>query len=214
MTTRLLLVRHGQTDWNLMQRWCCNIDVPLNDTGRRQAEALARRLSRTAIDAAYASSLQRAQETARIIVAHRTTPLALRIEHDLRELEVGLWDGLTIEEVQERYPDDHARLWDPSKGYVEDFTSVGGESIIALQERVARAMDSIVARHPDQTVLVVAHGGSLLMYLRHLLDLPLDNVWRFHLSNCSLSIAEIHNPHPVLVCLNDTAHLEGIDVGS
>jgi broad specificity phosphatase PhoE len=137
--TTLLLVRHGETDWNAEGRLQGHTDRPLNEYGRRQARDLADRLAGEDADAIYASDLARAKETAEIV--GERLGLTVVIDADLREKNWGNWEGLTGDE----------------RVHVE----FEGESTEAHRERVMRAVRRIVERHPDQRVVVVTHGGSL-----------------------------------------------------
>jgi broad specificity phosphatase PhoE len=137
--TTLLLVRHGETDWNAEGRLQGHTDRPLNDFGRRQAKELAQRLAGEGVDAIYASDLVRAKETAEIVGERLGLPVV--IDPDLREKDWGTWEGLTGDE----------------RVHVE----LAGESTEAHRDRVMRAVRRIAQRHPDQRVVVVTHGGSL-----------------------------------------------------
>jgi uncharacterized phosphatase len=137
--TSLLLVRHGETDWNAAGRLQGHTDRPLNDYGRRQAKELAERLAGEGADAIYASDLARAKETAEIVGTR--LGLTVVIDPDLREKNWGSWEGLTGDE----------RI---GVEYV-------GESTEEHRDRVMRAVRRIVERHPGQRVVVVTHGGSL-----------------------------------------------------
>jgi broad specificity phosphatase PhoE len=145
--TTLLLVRHGETDWNAESRWQGHADVPLNDRGREQARRLAEELAVEKLDAIYASDLARARETAEIVGA--ATGVEVIADHDLREIDVGSRQGRTWSEIDDR-PD-----WD-------------GEPHEVHAERVLRALRAIAERHPSQRVLVVTHGGSLRRLHEHL----------------------------------------------
>ena len=137
--TTLLLVRHGETDWNAEGRLQGQTDTPLNDYGRRQARALAEQLDGRPFDALYASDLSRARETAEIIAARLGLPVEL--DPDLREKNWGSWEGLTTTE--------------------RDAVEFVGESTEAHRERTLAALHRIAALHPDGSVLVVTHGGSI-----------------------------------------------------
>jgi broad specificity phosphatase PhoE len=137
--TTLLLVRHGETDWNAEGKLQGHSDRPLNEYGRRQAKELAERLAGEDIAAIYASDLARARETAEIVGERLGLPVV--IDSDLREKNWGTWEGLTSDE----------RL------HVE----FEGETSEEHRERVLRAVRRIAERHPDQRVVVVTHGGSL-----------------------------------------------------
>jgi broad specificity phosphatase PhoE len=142
----LLLIRHGETDWNAEHRWQGHADVPLNARGREQAKALAEELAPAGVDAIYASDLSRARDTAEIVGERLGVPVVL--DPDLREIDVGSREGLTGEEVGDR-------PWD-------------GELHETHGERILRAVREIAERHPGQRVAVVSHGGSLRRMQEHL----------------------------------------------
>ena len=150
--TTLLLVRHGETDWNLQQRWQGHSDTPLNDAGREQARRLAAELA--SADALYSSDLARARETAEILGAR--LGLEPRLDERLRERGFGRWEGLTMADIEERYADD-VRLWRAGTGP----GAQDAEPIEAFAARVRSFLDDIAQRHPDEEVLVVAHGGTI-----------------------------------------------------
>jgi broad specificity phosphatase PhoE len=137
--TTLLLVRHGETDWNAEGRLQGHTDRPLNDYGRRQAKELAERLAAEHVDAIYTSDLSRAKETAEIVGERLGLPVV--VDADLREKNWGSWEGLTGDERR-------------NVDYV-------GESTEDHRERILRAVERIVERHPEQRIVVVTHGGSL-----------------------------------------------------
>jgi probable phosphoglycerate mutase len=137
--TTLLLVRHGETDWNAEGRLQGHTDRPLNDFGRRQAKALAQELDGEKVEAIYASDLARARETAEILGERLGLPVA--VDADLREKNWGTWEGLTPAE--------------------RDRVEFAGETTEEHRERMLRALRRIAERHPHGRVLVVTHGGSL-----------------------------------------------------
>jgi len=138
--TTLLLVRHGETDWNAEGRLQGHTDRPLSDFGRGQARRLAGELESEEIDAVYSSDLARARETAEIVGERLGLPVVL--EPDLREKDWGNWEGLTAVE--------------------RDRVEFAGESTEAHQERMLRALQRIAERHPDGSrILVITHGGSM-----------------------------------------------------
>jgi broad specificity phosphatase PhoE len=202
MPTTILLVRHGQTDWNAQQRWQGHLDIPLNETGKKQAAALARRLESWPIQAVYASDLQRAAMTAVSIA----TPLALQpiFDPQWRERDVGDFAGLTKEEIRHRYPD----IWENMKHGL--LAPPNGEDWRALRRRAAAAFEQVVSGHNGEMVVVVSHGGLLSNVVAHVLEIPENRHGRFRLSgNTGLSIIEITETHgPRLTLLNDTSHLE------
>jgi broad specificity phosphatase PhoE len=151
--TIILIARHGQSDWNATKRWQGHADRPLTQKGRGQAEALAARLAHIDLDAIYSSDLGRARDTAAVVADSQG--LDVRIEPDLREVDVGSWSGLTRAEAEERFPEGFARWQQGYPGW-ED-----GESYEAMTDRVIAAVKRIAAEHPDERVLVVSHGGPI-----------------------------------------------------
>ncbi len=151
--TTILLARHGESDWNRDRRWQGHADRPLTDLGREQARELADRLATTELDAVYSSDLERARATAAIVAELHGLPV--RELSDLREVDVGSWSGLTRAEAEELFPAAFRRWTEGGEGWDD------GETYEQLSERVMRAVLEIAARHPDDRVLLVAHGGSI-----------------------------------------------------
>jgi broad specificity phosphatase PhoE len=150
--TTLLLVRHGETDWNRDGRWQGHSDTHLNELGREQARRVAAELD--GIDVMYSSDLARARETAEIIAEE--LELDVRADDRLRERSFGAWEGLTAPEIEERFPDELSR-WRSGEGP----GAADAEPFDRFAERVREALDDVVARHPGETVLVVTHGGTI-----------------------------------------------------
>lgn len=150
---RLLLARHGETDWNLGRRVQGHTDVPLNATGIAQAQDLAERLATEPLVAAYSSDLSRAFDTATAVAARHG--LVVAIDPDLREKNFGTWEGLTDIEIAERFPHARRGAWG------------NGETTEEVAGRVVAALDRITAARPDGTLLVVSHGGPLRAALAH-----------------------------------------------
>jgi broad specificity phosphatase PhoE len=145
--TTILLVRHGETDWNVQRRVQGHSDTPLNETGREQARALADELAEEQIDAVYSSDLVRAHETARIVA--ESHGLGVTAIPDLRERHFGTWEGLSDNEVLERFPEAETGTWGD------------GESRHEMAQRVFDALERIADTHPAGRVVVVSHGGPL-----------------------------------------------------
>jgi len=156
--TRILLARHGETDWNRLGRWQGQADPPLNDDGRRQAAALAQKLAGDGIAAIYSSDLRRASETAVAIGAR--LGLEVVLDRGLREIDVGSWSGLTRDEVEAQFPEGFARWQGGEIGH-------DGETSEELTERVVETVQRIAAAHEGRTVVVVTHGGSIRALRRH-----------------------------------------------
>ena len=157
-TTRILLARHGETEWNRVGRWQGQADPPLNETGRQQARVLAVQLGGDGIAAVYSSDLRRARETAAIVAERLGLPVTE--ERALREIDVGSWSGLTRDEVRDRYPEGFARWLAGEIGH-------DGETREQLADRVVAAVERIANAHSDEHVLVVTHGGAIRALRRH-----------------------------------------------
>jgi probable phosphoglycerate mutase len=149
----IVLVRHGETDWNRDNRFQGHADPPLNETGRAQARALAAEVREEPIAALYTSPLVRAAETAAILAE----PLGLEplIDPSLMEVDVGSWSGLTRTDVERRFPDGFSRWLAHGHGWDD------GETYAELGERVVAGLLAIGARHADERVLAVTHGGPI-----------------------------------------------------
>lgn len=150
--TTILLIRHGATEWNHKRLAQGHADIPLNDRGRKEAGATAASLSDRKIDAVYSSDLGRAVETARPLAEARG--LEVRADPDLREIDQGVWEGMHADEIERRWPE----LWGRSRHYN---ARPGGESPTQVRARALRAVRRIVAAHPNGTVAVISHGGTM-----------------------------------------------------
>lgn len=201
--TTLILLRHGETEWNLSGRWQGQAaDTPLTALGREQARIVARRLRSYPIDAIYSSNLLRAFETAEIVgQALGVAPIA---EPALRESDIGAWTGLTWDEITVRFPAEVAAM---VAG--QDVRRGGGETYAELQARLAAAAEAIAARHPGQTVLLVSHGAALRSLVAHVLDASLTQLNRIAIGgNTALSVLQMRHGHLRLVSYNDSAHMD------
>lgn len=199
--TRIYLIRHGETAWNEAGRYQGHQDVELSPRGLEQAILLRERLRKENIKAIYTSDLKRARDTANIIAqAHG---LMVNELYSFRELNFGLWEGLTYQEIASRYPEEWKK-WLAAPGNIR---VPGGESYLELQDRVYRAFLKIVARHPGEKLAIVAHGGTLRVIICKALGLGLEGLWRFRIDNGSISILECYEGSYVLSSLNDVCHL-------
>lgn len=200
--TRLLLLRHGQTELSVHRRYSGRGNPALTELGRRQADAAARYLAqRGGISAVFASPLQRAYDTA--AAAAKALGLDVTADDDLIETDFGAWEGLTFAEAAERDPELHGR-------WLRDTSTAppGGESFDAVADRVSTARDRIVAAQQGTTVLVVSHVTPIKMLLREALDAGPGILYRLHLDLASLSIAEFYSDGASSVRLvNQTAYL-------
>ncbi|MDQ4025188.1 MAG: histidine phosphatase family protein, partial [Actinomycetota bacterium] len=146
------LVRHGATAWNHSKKAQGQADIELNDAGYRQAIATAEELSHVPVAAVYSSDLKRAYDTAEPIA--KTHGLEVRTSPAFREIDQGEWEGLHVDEIRRRWPD----LWGPARHYS---TRPGGESPAQVRERALAGLEQVVRAHPDGSVVVVSHGGTI-----------------------------------------------------
>ena len=180
MPTTIVLVRHGETDWNRDNRFQGHADPPLNDAGREQARVLAEELRGEPFAALYTSPLRRASETAAILGPQLA--LEPRADESLMEVDLGSWSGLTRSEVEERFPVGFARWLEYGHGWDD------GETYEALGGRVVAGLSNIGARHPDMAVLAVTHGGPIRSALAAAESVPFGEARRSIrvLGNCAV----------------------------
>ena len=181
--TRLCLVRHGLTDWNLEGRYQGQTDVPLNETGRAQARLLAGQLQGEPFTAIYSSDRQRASETASIIAASVHLPVTL--DPRLREINQGEWEGQLVDAIKTRYAD----LWQQRSLDPANVRYPGGETVEEVARRVYAALNDIARLHPAGPVLVVSHGLALATVLCKVRGVPIGQAY--------IMISD--NAHPVWI---------------
>ena len=207
-TTRVLLVRHGQSQGNAERRFGGHSPTPLSELGHRQAEATARALASERVTAIYSSDLLRAVQTAEPLA--RATGLEINRTAALRERGVGLLEGLTFEEAAEAHPGEYAAL------LRRDFEHVlsGGESYRQLLDRASAELDRAIERHRGGTLALFSHTGTICILALHLmgaLDAPaLKPVW---LSSANCGVTRFSIEHGGLIrikAVNDTRHLAGL----
>ena len=199
---RVILVRHGETEWNrLHQIQGSNSDTSLNKTGRQQVRSLALRFKKEAIQAIYSSPLERARDTAQAIARHHR--LEVHLEPDLREFDLGELEGTRIEDLDKSYRE---LLLITREG--ETLPRVpGGESLSEVQHRAWNAVQRIVSRHSEGAIVIVSHYFALLTILCRGLNLPLLEMGRLRLDAASISILAFDGQFPRLLLLNDTCHI-------
>jgi alpha-ribazole phosphatase len=200
--TRLLLVRHGETEWNRQKRHQGQKDIPLNEFGRKQVSALARRLKNVPINALYSSDLCRAWETAKTISTNYEK-LAVIKDARLREMNFGEWEGLTWSEIRAKHPSD-VENW---SNYLAEKGPPGGENLFQFSERILEFSVEIIKSHIDETVLLVAHGGTIMVLICLLLGHPIEQYWQFRIEKASLSDISVYPEGAIINQLNDTSHL-------
>jgi broad specificity phosphatase PhoE len=199
----VLFVRHGESTWNIEHRIQGQLDPPLSEEGRRQAERVGRRLAGRRFVGFYSSDLKRAFETAQAIEA--ATGMQAEPTAGLREIYLGEWEGLRTEELAARYPDVWAK-WSYDGG---DWDIVpGGEGAAKFGERVDATVDAILERHHHGDVLVVTHGGVIQMMLNRVVGRGSRGLFSFKIQNSSITVIEQRRGRLVIGGVNDTSHLD------
>ena len=201
--TATLLLRHGQTPMSVQKRYAGRSDIPLTDIGLQQAAAAAKRLASAGIDVIVASPLLRARQTAGEVAA--TTGAPVVTDDGFRETDFGAWEGLTFAEVRERWPAEvSAWLADPA------VPPPDGESFAEVSERVAGALQRVLADRAGQTVLIVSHVTPIKTLVTTALLAPPAALYRMHLDVAALCEIDWYADGPaVLRSFNDTGHLAG-----
>lgn len=199
--TRVYLVRHGELITSDEWRYVGQRDVALNDCGREQIRRLALRLQAEPVQAVFCSDLSRTRESAALLAApFNVQPVA---DAAFREIDLGVWEGLTLEEIIERYGAQYRERCAAVGGY----RVAGGESFCDVRDRAVPCLERCVARCRGQTVIIVAHGGTNRVLLAHCLGMPLDNLVRIEQQYACVNIIDFYDGGPVVVCMNDTGRV-------
>lgn len=207
MTTRLCLVRHGETAWNAERRIQGQLDVPLSTTGHAQARAAANALAREDFSAIYSSDLARALHTAE--ASAHLLKLPIRKEVALRERHYGVLQTLTYAEFERCHPNAYARFLAREEAFA---LPGGGESLRRFADRVNRCLDEVVSAHPGGQVLVFTHGGVLDIVHRRASGRPLSVPRDFEIPNTALNWLEVERGKWTLLSWAERSHLaEALD---
>jgi broad specificity phosphatase PhoE len=201
--TRVLLIRHGQTEWNRQEIFRGRADIPLSAAGVKQAEALARRLAYEKIAAVYSSPLARAVVTAQ----HARADGVPQPIDGLIDISYGVWEGRRGSQVKTEYEDLYRR-WLSEPHLVRP---PGGETLAEVRERATGALRRIVAGHPEATLAVVSHRVVNKVLLCAALGIGDDGFWRIRQDTCCLNILEWDGDRVSITLLNDTCHLRGLE---
>ncbi|MCX5965129.1 MAG: histidine phosphatase family protein [Cyanobacteria bacterium] len=206
---KLVIVRHGETEWNTQHKVMGQLDSPLTPKGIQQAEAIADRLLRLKFTSLYSSDLGRAVHTANIIA--EICDKKIIFDAELREWNMGIFEGLTVSEMHVKFPKER-----------QDYEQIGdeyiipeGESLAQCRARGFRILNAIAERHSnqkdDETVVVVTHGCVLMGFFEMVLDLRSGNTWRFKVDNANFCAFEYVKERWSLVVWNDVSHLETME---
>jgi len=197
--TRLILIRHGLTDWNAKKKYCGSSDIKIDRKGARQARRIGTRLRNQKIDKIYSSDRKRAMQTARIIFC----PAAkIHKSAALREMNFGIFESLTYHRIMQLYPVIYKKwLRDPFETAIPK-----AEHLKNVEKRVVREIEHIVATNAGKTVAIVCHGGVISVFLNHITKS--NNFWKFIPDSASLTFVEFNNKGKArLKIFNDTSHL-------
>ena len=204
--TEIIIIRHGETEWNKTGRFQGHSDVPLSEEGRAQAEALGKNLVVDHVDAIYASDLTRAMETAAPLAERFGLPVIP--DPQLRELNFGAWEGRNFNDVNAENPDAMKNFYnDPEQANIPD-----SENFTDFQRRVAGRVREIAAQERGKRIVIVSHGASIRILLADLLSMPIRSIW--HLSQLNTAVNKIRfedDGFAVVTLMNDTSHLRAGD---
>jgi alpha-ribazole phosphatase len=199
--TKLILIRHGETVWNAEKKFQGHTDIALSDIGLQQASQLADRLAKEKIAAVYSSDLNRAFVTAETVADRHGLPVSGL--PSLREIKFGDWEGLTYTAIHEKWPSQLSGLFTSPA----EIVIPGGESFYELKLRAAGAIAELVAKHQDETVVVVSHGGTIRTIFCSILDIHLNHLWEIRQDNTAVNIIEYYDGKALIALVNDIHHL-------
>lgn len=205
MSLRLILIRHGQTEWNTQQRVQGRTDIPLNENGKNQCVAIAKRLQNTKLAGIYSAPLSRSLDTARLIAEHHACHVEVR--EALTEINFGAWEGKTAEELAAEFPS----LWN-DWGWIlnpQSCTLMNAETAEEISLRVMVLLDEILNNHKDGgTVAIVSHTMPIKLLTANLIGLPHSRIRSLSLANCAYTELMLNEgKEATLRVWNDTSHL-------
>ncbi len=201
LPTRLYLVRHGELVTSKEWRYVGHSDVELNETGKKQIRNLSNRLSSEQIDMIFSSNLKRTIESAKII--GNKLELINEPISELKEIDLGVWEGLTLEEIEDKYPADLLKRSED----IKDFRVSNGESFSDVKKRVIPKIMDIVKKNIGKRILVVSHGGVNRIIIADALGLDINNISRLEQNYACLNIIDYHKSGPVVRLINETISL-------
>ena len=199
--TRLYLVRHGELITSKEWRYVGQMDVELNETGKKQIQNLSSRLSSEQIEMIFSSDLTRTIESAEII-GNKLEIINEPIS-ELREINLGVWEGLTLEEIEESFPEDLVKRSED----IKDFRIINGESFSDVKKRVIPKLKDIIEGNVSKRILVIAHGGVNRIIIADALGLDINNIPRLEQNYACLNIIDYYKSGPVVRLINETLPL-------
>ena len=202
--TKVYLVRHGQTEWNKKLTFRGRVDIPLNEAGHMEAQALSHALKDKNIEAIYTSPLKRSIETAQPVA--KFFHLEIVPVQGLIDINYGDWEGLSFHEVKKRYGDQY-KGWEKSPDLIR---FPNGETLDEAKERSFRAFKNIVKESPDKSILIIPHRVINKILLCALLNIGNSHFWEIKQDTGCINLIEYSRDRFVLSTMNDTCHLKGI----
>lgn len=199
MITKIFLIRHGETDWNKQRRYCGHSDIPLNKKGMRQAKKISRRIKHEKFDTIYSSTAIRAIQTANLATGNKP----LRKIAKIREMNFGIFEGLTHQQLLEKYPKIY-QTWlnDPVNTKIPQ-----GESAKQFANRIKNTLGEIITKNKGNTIAIFAHAGSIRIIIADILKLSLKNIWKIKQDSACINIIEVSNNIFKIKLKNYTTHL-------
>ncbi|NLJ33255.1 MAG: histidine phosphatase family protein [Firmicutes bacterium] len=199
------LVRHGVTEWNRQRRIQGQLDIALTKEGREQARRAGQALMGKGIEYIYTSDLGRARETAQLIAEKLQLPIA-GTRRELREIDFGRWEGMTLDEIKEKEPEAYALRQEN----MIDTPTPGGESFRMMAERSLGCIQDLAARHPHDKIAVVTHGGPIIYILGAIEEENIQSRPLYKIANCSITIIGYNHDGDgwQVLKVNDTRHLD------
>ena len=203
--TRIILIRHGQTEWNKQERFRGRADIELDETGRRQAQAVAAKVAQWKVDAVYSSPMKRATATAEAIASR--LGLAVQILDGINDMSFGVWEGLPIDEAREKDP----ALFDLWLHHPERLVIPGAETLEDVRKRAVAAVDEVVVKHKDQIIALVTHRVVCKVLLCHVLGLDNSHFWCIAQDTTAINLFEVVEGKSAVTLINDTCHLGSLE---
>lgn len=200
--TRIILVRHGETTWNMEGRYQGQEDTPLSERGLKQGHMLADGLRDIPIDFCISSPLQRSYQTCKFCADLHNLPVAT--DNRLLEINHGTWEGILAKDIAAQYPDEYQQ-WHTAPHLVQ--MPGGGENLEDVRKRVRAAFDEYVKQYPDKTVLVAAHDAVNKAIICDLLELNMEHFWQIKQDNTCINVLEYQDGVWRIVLLNSTSHM-------
>lgn len=206
--TRIILVRHGETDWNKEQIFRGRIDVPLNPTGLRQARATGEALRNYKVDAIYSSPLSRAMETAKAIGTFHPD-ISVIGANGFIDIDFGKWQGMPHEKVKDEYRE----LYDKWQKEPHNVKMPDGEDLDDVKLRAIEALNNILAGHENETMVIASHRVVNKVILCAVLGLTNQHFWCIRQDTCAINIFDNSDTGFIISVINDTCHIKALDDG-